>query len=43
MPAFDPGSLLAVSVPLVVMAIGIGNVQGIGMLVNQGYRPPPTF
>jgi benzoate membrane transport protein len=40
MPAFDPGSILAVSVPLVVMAIGIGNVQGIGMLVNQGYHPP---
>jgi benzoate membrane transport protein len=42
-PAFDPGSLLAVSVPLVVMAIGIGNVQGIGMLVNQGYRPPTNL
>src|SRR5829696_4143690 len=43
MPAFDPGSLLAVSVPLVVMAIGIGNVQGIGMLVTQGYRPPTNL
>ena len=42
-PAFDPGSILAVSVPLVVMAIGIGNVQGIGMLVNQGYRPPTNL
>ena len=42
-PAFDPGSLLAVSVPLVVMAIGIGNVQGLGMLVNQGYRPPTNL
>jgi len=43
MPAFDPGSILAVSVPLVVMAIGIGNVQGIGMLVNQGYHPPTNL
>ncbi len=42
-PAFDPGSFLAVSVPLVVMAIGIGNVQGLGMLVNQGYRPPTNL
>ncbi len=39
-PAINPGSLLTLSVPLVVMAIGIGNVQGIGMLVSQGYKPP---
>ena len=25
------------------MAIGIGNVQGLGMLVNQGYRPPTNL
>ena len=43
MPALDPSSILAVSVPLVVMAIGIGNVQGIGMLVNQGYHPPTNL
>lgn len=43
LPVLDPGSILAVSVPLVVMAIGIGNVQGIGMLVNQGYRPPTNL
>ena len=42
-PAFDLASLLAVSVPLVVMAIGIGNVQGLGMLLNQGYRPPTNL
>lgn len=39
-PALDPGSLFALSVPLVLMAVGIGNVQGIGMLVAKGYRPP---
>ena len=39
-PAFNPGSLVALAVPLVVLAIGIGNVQGIGFLVQQGYRPP---
>jgi benzoate membrane transport protein len=39
-PAFDPSSILTLSVPLVVMAIGIGNVQGLGFLASQGYRPP---
>jgi benzoate membrane transport protein len=39
-PAFDPSSILTLSVPLVVMAIGIGNIQGLGFLASQGYRPP---
>jgi benzoate membrane transport protein len=39
-PAFDPASILALAAPLVVMAIGIGNVQGLGLLAAEGYRPP---
>jgi benzoate membrane transport protein len=39
-PAFDPSSILTLSAPLVVMAIGIGNIQGLGFLASQGYRPP---
>ena len=39
-PAFDPASILALSAPLVVMAIGLGNVQGLGFLASEGYRPP---
>ena len=39
-PEFDIGSLAALTIPLVVMAIGMGNVQGLGILVAQGYRPP---
>ena len=39
-PSFSVGSFFALSLPLVVMAVGIGNVQGIGFLVGQGYRPP---
>jgi benzoate membrane transport protein len=39
-PELDPGSILALSLPLVVLAIGLGNVQGLGMLVVQGFRPP---
>jgi benzoate membrane transport protein len=39
-PAFDPSGILTLSAPLVVMAIGIGNVQGLGFLTSQGYRPP---
>ena len=37
-PEFDFGSLAALTIPLVVMAIGMGNVQGLGVLVAQGYR-----
>jgi benzoate membrane transport protein len=39
-PAFDPSSILTLSLPLVVLAIGIGNVQGLGYLTSQGFRPP---
>src|SRR5215217_4004158 len=39
-PSFDPASILTLTVPLVVMAVGIGNVQGFGILAAQGYRPP---
>jgi hypothetical protein len=35
LPAF-----LAVSLPLVVLSMGLGNVQGLGFLVGQGYRVP---
>ena len=30
----------AVSLPLVVLALGLGNVQGLGFLMAQGYRVP---
>lgn len=39
-PAFDPVSVVALSIPLIVMAIGMGSVQGIGFLIGEGYRPP---
>jgi benzoate membrane transport protein len=39
-PVFDVGSVLALSLPLAVMTVGIGNVQGLGMLLAKGYRPP---
>jgi benzoate membrane transport protein len=38
-PAFSTGSLLALALPLVVLVVGMGNVQGIGFLLSQGYRP----
>jgi benzoate membrane transport protein len=39
-PAFSPTGVIALALPLVVMSIAIGNVQSIGFLVSQGYRPP---
>jgi benzoate membrane transport protein len=38
--AFSAGAVFAVGVPLVVLALGLGNVQGLGFLVAQGYRVP---
>jgi benzoate membrane transport protein len=38
-PRFDPASIIAYSLPLVVLIIGTGNTQGIGALLSQGYRP----
>jgi hypothetical protein len=33
-------SFFAVSLPLVVLSMGLGNVQGLGVLVAQGYKVP---
>ena len=42
MPAmhFSVSSFLAISLPLIVLSIGLGNVQGLGYLSEQGYRVP---
>ncbi len=42
MPAmeFKGSAIVAISLPMVVLALGLGNVQGLGFLVGQGYRVP---
>ncbi len=42
MPALDfsISAVLAVSLPMVVMAMGLGNIQGLGFLMAQGYKVP---
>jgi benzoate membrane transport protein len=37
---FDPAAIAAISVPLVVFALGLGNAQGLGFLRAQGYEVP---
>jgi benzoate membrane transport protein len=37
---FSASAAVAVSLPMVVLAIGLGNVQGIGFLLGQGYKVP---
>ncbi len=37
LPAF-----IAISLPMIVLAMGLGNVQGLGFLMAQGYRVPIT-
>ena len=39
---FSLPAAIAVSLPLVVLALGLGNVQGLGFLQAQGYRVPAT-
>ena len=38
--SFSLTAILAVSLPMVVLAMGLGDVQGIGFLLGQGYRVP---
>ena len=35
---FSTSAVVAVSLPMVVLAIGLGNVQGLGFLLGQGYK-----
>lgn len=37
---FSAASVIAISLPMVVLALGLGNVQGLGFLIGQGYRVP---
>ena len=39
---FSVPAVIAVSLPLVVLAMGLGNVQGLGFLHAQGYKVPAT-
>jgi benzoate membrane transport protein len=38
--AFSFAAVIAVSLPMVVLAMGLGNVQGLGFLLAQGYAVP---
>ncbi len=40
---FSLSALVAISLPLVVLSVGLGNVQGLGFLEAQGYRVPATL
>ncbi len=37
---FSLASVFAVSLPMVILAMGLGNVQGLGFLLTQGYAVP---
>lgn len=37
---FSPSAIVAVSLPMVVLAMGLGNVQGLGFLLAQGFKVP---
>lgn len=37
---FSMSAVIAVSLPMVVMAMGLGNIQGLGFLMAQGYSVP---
>lgn len=37
---FSGAAIVAVSLPMVILAMGLGNVQGLGFLLAQGYKVP---
>lgn len=37
---FSLSAIVAVSLPMIVLAMGLGNVQGLGFLMTQGYAVP---
>jgi benzoate membrane transport protein len=39
---FSWSAVAAVSLPMTLLAVGLGNVQGLGFLIAQGYRVPIT-
>ncbi len=39
---FSLPAFIAVSLPMILLAMGLGNVQGLGFLLSQGYRVPIT-
>ena len=45
LPAFDfnPSSLLALGIPLLILTIGIGNLQVLAILKSEGFNTPSNF
>lgn len=41
--AFSLPAIFAIALPMVILAMGLGNVQGLGFLIAQGYRVPINF
>jgi benzoate membrane transport protein len=37
---FSMSAIIAITLPMLILAMGLGNVQGIGFLIAQGYRVP---
>jgi len=40
--SFSSAAIFAVSLPMLILAMGLGNVQGLGFLLAQGYKVPVT-
>lgn len=39
---FSVSAFIAVSLPMIILAMGLGNVQGLGFLISQDYKVPIT-
>jgi benzoate membrane transport protein len=40
--SFEPAAFAAITLPMVVLSMGLGNVQGLGFLQAQSYKVPVT-
>jgi benzoate membrane transport protein len=41
-PGADPDieAIISISVPMVILVLGLGNVQSLGFMISEGYKPP---
>jgi benzoate membrane transport protein len=39
-PVFNLGAIINISIPMFFLVVGVQNIQAVGVLIAEGYRPP---
>jgi len=40
---FDPSAIIALGIPLLILTVGVGNLQALALLRTEGYKPRSTY